>query len=94
MNLFLKLYKDERGFVLTIELLLIVSIVVIGLVAGLVALREAIVTELNEVSQAISEMNQEIVVPGGSLSGLDTSDFADESTQQSNNCVEVYSGLR
>ena len=93
MNLFLKLYKDERGFVLTIELLLIVSIVVIGLVAGLVALREAIVTELNEVSQAISEMTQKIV-PGGSISGVDTSDFAGESTQQSNNCVEVYSSLR
>ena len=57
MKLAIALIEDERAFVVTIELLLIVTIVVIGLIAGLTALRNAIVNELEDVGRAISEMD-------------------------------------
>jgi hypothetical protein len=52
------LWNDEAGFVITSELLLIVTIMVIGLIVGMVAVRDAVVTELGDVAAAIGALNQ------------------------------------
>jgi hypothetical protein len=52
------LWNDEAGFVITSELLLIVTIMVIGLIVGFVAVRDAVVTELADVAAAIGALNQ------------------------------------
>lgn len=47
------LLSDEEGFVITIELILIATIVGIGSIVGLTTLRNAINSELADVSDAI-----------------------------------------
>lgn len=54
----LKLWKDEAGFVVSSELVLISTVLVIGLLAGLVTLRDQVVQELGDVASAISDINQ------------------------------------
>jgi Flp pilus assembly pilin Flp len=52
------LWKDEAGFVITSELLLIVTIMVIGLIVGMVVVRDAVVQELGDVAAAIGALDQ------------------------------------
>lgn len=52
------LWQDEAGFVISSELLLIVTIAVIGLLVGLVAVRDAVVQELGDVAAAIGALDQ------------------------------------
>ena len=54
----LRLWRDEAGFVVSTELILIATILVIGLITGLVTIRDAVVTELADVADAISEVDQ------------------------------------
>ena len=48
--------SDEEGFVITIELILIATIVGIGSIVGLTTLRNAINSELADVSDAIEAL--------------------------------------
>lgn len=57
-----KLWLDESGAVLTAELVLITTILVIGMVTGLTELRNAISSELAGVSGALRSLNQSYVV--------------------------------
>lgn len=57
-NLVMRLWRDEAGFVVSTELVLIATIVVIGLVTGLTAVRDAVVEELADVAAAVGEVNQ------------------------------------
>jgi len=57
-NLVTRLWRDEAGFVVSTELVLIATIVVIGLVTGLTAVRDAVVEELADVAAAVGEVNQ------------------------------------
>ena len=41
-----KLWKDEAGFLVSAELIFVATILVIGLVTGLVAVRNAVTSEL------------------------------------------------
>lgn len=63
-----RLWKDEAGAIVTSELLLIATLLVIGVVAALAAVRAAIVTELADFSSSIGTMNQSFSV-GGTASG-------------------------
>ena len=53
-----RLWRDEAGFVVSAELVLIASILVIGLIVGLASLRDAVVGELADVAQAIGRTDQ------------------------------------
>src|SRR5947209_5927619 len=66
-NLLRKLWNDDRGAIITIEFLFFVTVLIIGLVVGLTALRNAIVTELEELANAILALSQGYSV--GGLSG-------------------------
>ncbi len=63
-NLVMRLWRDEAGFVVSTELILIATILVIGVITGLVTIRDAVVTELADVADAISEVNQSYVWGG------------------------------
>ncbi len=56
--MFSRLMKDEAGFVVSAELIFIATLLVIGLVAGWVAIRNSVVSELTEVAQAIGSVDQ------------------------------------
>lgn len=85
MSLFARFMKEEAGFVVSSELVLIATIVVIGLIAGLTTLRDQVLQEIADVADAISEVNQSYSYTGvtshtGSTAGsffIDTEDFCD-----------------
>ena len=52
------LWQDEAGLVLSAELIIIVTVVVLGLITGLACLQQAVVGELQDVGWAIRGMNQ------------------------------------
>lgn len=84
-KLALCLWRDEAGFVVSTELVLIATIVVIGLVTGLSTVRDQVVTELADVADAISAIDQSyswgaITAHCGSVAGSifdDAEDFCD-----------------
>ncbi|MCC9602742.1 hypothetical protein LOC67_19505 [Stieleria sp. JC731] len=94
-HLFAALWQDERGFVISIELILIVTIMVIGLIAGLTALRDAVVSELTDVAKGVQQLNQSyqangVVGHGASTMGSDFQDASDPGSDGPAFCTSVY----
>lgn len=52
------LLHDESGFIVSAELVLLSTILVIGLIVGLSSIQHAVVAELNDVGDAIGSLNQ------------------------------------
>ena len=67
-----KLLQDESGFIVSAELVLVATLLVIGLIVGLSEIQHAIVNELNDVSDAIGKLNQSF-----SFSGFNKTDGDD-----------------
>ncbi|MEZ6113337.1 MAG: hypothetical protein R3C99_20335 [Pirellulaceae bacterium] len=61
-----KLWNDEAGAIISAEVVLVATILVIGMVVGLKSVRDAVVTELADVAQAIANVSQSF-----SYSGID-----------------------
>ncbi len=53
-----KLWNDEVGAIVSAEIVLVATILVIGMVVGLKSVRDAVVTELADVAQAIANIDQ------------------------------------
>lgn len=53
-----QLLNDEAGFIVSAELVLVATLLVIGLIVGLSEVQHAVVSELNDVADAIGELNQ------------------------------------
>lgn len=58
------LYHDEAGFIVSAELVLIATLLVIGLIVGLSEVQHAVVQELNDVGDAIGSVNQSYMYSG------------------------------
>lgn len=93
-----KLWNDDKGFVVSIELILIATIAVIGLIAGMTAVRDAVVSELSDVSGAVQDVNQSYAINGvvghsAATSGMDYQDQTDHCDDvddiagQADNCI-------
>ena len=80
-----RLWNDQAGFVVSAELVLIATILVIGLIVGWATVRDQVLQELGDVAAAISQFNQSYswsAVTGhtSSVAGTyfdDTADFCD-----------------
>lgn len=101
MHLLLRLWKDQRGFVISTELILIAVLLVIGLIAGLTTLRDQVVQELGDLAAAIGSINQSYSFSGvtghsSSTAGsvyADLADFCDTAGQVSGTepeCLDVH----
>jgi hypothetical protein len=53
-----KLWNDEAGFIVSAELVLVATILVIGMIVGLSEVQHAVVQELGDVGEAIGSVNQ------------------------------------
>ena len=99
-----KLFQDESGFVISTELVLIATILVIGLIVGQATIRDQLISELADVADAVSALDQgfaysEITGHAASTAGTifdDTADFCDanDNGSQGNDtlggtCVEI-----
>lgn len=87
------LWSDEAGFIISAELVLIATILVIGLVVGLSEVQHAVVSELNDVADAVGSANQGFMFSGlrasnssgGEKSYLRGSSFSDQVDTCDNN---------
>lgn len=68
-TLITRLLNDENGFLMSAELILIGTIVVLGLVVGLSEVSFAINNELEDVASAFSSMNQSYSARGSHSRG-------------------------
>lgn len=80
MKVLRRLWADEAGFVISAELALVATILTVGMVAGLVTLRDAVVQELADVAGAIGNVSQsyEYTQVTGYTSAAAGSHFQDE----------------
>lgn len=62
-----QLWRDERGFVQSAELVLIGTLAVIGLIVGLAAFRDGAVQELGDSGVAVGQLDQSysVAITGG-----------------------------
>ena len=103
MQVFRQLWADESGFVISAELVLVATILVIGMIVGLTTVRDQVVQELADVAGAISDVVQSYSY--SSVEGhtsetagsdfVDHNDFCDEDddadcrSDHGSNCVNV-----
>lgn len=52
------LWRDDAGFIVSAELVIVATLLVIGLIVGLSEVQHAVVAELNDVGDAIGSLNQ------------------------------------
>ncbi len=53
-----RIWRDQRGFVATTDLILIGTIVVLGTIVGLATLRNSVVQEFGDLATALGRLNQ------------------------------------
>lgn len=70
MKMLHRLWDDEAGFIVSAELVLIATIVVVGLSVGLVSLRNQVVQELVDAGQAIGSLSQGFAFSGTAQPGV------------------------
>lgn len=61
--------KDEGGFIVSAELVILITILVIGLITGFSQVRDALVSELQDVARAIGVLNQSYYTSGFHVRG-------------------------
>lgn len=93
------LWNDDAGFIVSIELILIATITVIGLIVGFTVVRDAVVSELSDVAGAIQDLNHDYSFNAvtsatartdGSnfVDRLDISDSRGDRAGRADNCIE------
>lgn len=80
MSMLHKLWSDEVGFIISSELILIATILVIGMIVGLTTVRDQVVQELADIAMAISDITQSYSYNGvtGHTSSTAGSNFNDQ----------------
>jgi len=100
--IFNRLWTEQDGAIISAEMMLILSLLVIGMIVGLSALRDSIVTELADVAQALANFDQSYSYSGVSghhaFSGggefSDSFDFCDRKgadDRGNSKCVQICS---
>ena len=56
--------SKKGGFIVTAELILIATVLVIGMLVGMVVVRDAVVAEMDDVAESIGDMNQSYIFNG------------------------------
>jgi len=74
--------KKEAGFIVSAELVLVATILVIGLIVGMVAIRDALTAEMHDVAEAIGSLDQSYAFDGitdnGTEAFIGSSGFTDD----------------
>ena len=79
-----RVWKEDEG-VLTFEWILLITVLVIGIVGGVTAVRDAVITELGDVAQAVMQLDTsyrlsspwEVVVADCDQDGASGSEYED-----------------
>ena len=103
MSVLRKLWNDEAGFVVSTELVLLGTVAVFGLIVGMTAVRDGVVSELSDVAGAVQDVNQSYSIDGvtghnaataGSdfIDQLDECDSNDDPDGSADNCITFDGG--
>jgi len=65
-NLLRRFWADDRGAVISVELVLVLSILIFGIIPGLVALRNSIISAMGNIGDTLVEL-----VPSFTYSGFE-----------------------
>ena len=95
---FAQLTSDQAGAVLSMELLMLATTVLLGLLIGFTSTRDAVVSEISDVAGSVQDFNQSFSIfgvqgHGSSTSGsdyqdaLDQCDSPDDPSGSADNCV-------
>ncbi|MCE9605094.1 MAG: hypothetical protein K8U03_09370 [Planctomycetia bacterium] len=100
-----RLWSEEVGAIVSAEIMLVATILVIGVIVGLKSVRDSVVTELADVAQAIGNVNQTYSYSG--VSGhhtftagaqfTDNADFCDVSSLSdagNSKCVVICTSIQ
>jgi hypothetical protein len=71
-----KLWADDRGAVLATEFVFLMTVLVLGTITGLTALRQAVISESVELANAIMSLSQSYSFSGQSFAGAYTAGSA------------------
>src|SRR5215468_4868723 len=63
-NLMLKLWSDDSGALIATVWVFVATILVLGSIVGLVAVRQAVISELTEFANAVLALNQSFTFSG------------------------------
>jgi hypothetical protein len=79
MRLIRELWQDDLGFIISAELVLVATILVLGMIVGLVTIRDQVTQELGDVAAAFSQLVQSYSFSGvtGHTSQTAGSEFVD-----------------
>ena len=100
--MFNQLWTDETGAIVSLEIVLVCTILGIGVITGLSSLRDAVITELADVGGALSWLDQSYILHGSvshSAATADTRhfdhrDFCDDGeTVTSERCLVICNGV-
>jgi type II secretory pathway pseudopilin PulG len=103
MKVLKRLWGDDRGFVVSTELVLLATVAVIGLLVGMAAVRDGVISELSDVAGAVQDVNQSYSYDGitghnsataGStyVDDLDECDSNDDVANAADNCITFDGG--
>ena len=89
-RLLLKLWEDDCGALIATEWVFVATILVLGSITGLVALRQAVLTELIDFANAVLQLNQGYSFEGqeNCLSRTEGSRFVDDTDEILNHRVD------
>lgn len=104
MNSLRQLWLEEQGAIVSAEIMLVASILVIPMIVGLKSVRDSVLTELGDVAQALANVNQSFSFSGaaghhafvGGGAFTDIRDFCDTDApdcEQHSKCITICSAL-
>lgn len=64
MRLLHRLWTEEEGYILSSEVVLLGSLLIVGSIAGITAVRDSIVGEMEDVSRSLGGLNQSFSIVG------------------------------
>ena len=99
-----RLWSEEVGAIVSAEIMLVATILVIGVIVGLKSVRDSVVTELADVAQALANVSQtysysatsghHAFTAGGSFQDkIDFCDVTCASDLGNSKCVEICGSL-
>ncbi len=99
-----RFWSEETGAVVSAEIMLVATILVLGAIVGLKSVRDSVVTELADLAQAIANVNQSYTYSGTqghhaiTAGGLfvDNQDFCDMAAvdcDQHSKCVVICTAV-
>lgn len=104
MKTLYRLWGEDTGAIVSAEIVLIMTILVIGVIVGLKSVRDSVVSELADVAQAIANLDQSYSYSGvvghaaftNGAQFIDRPDFCDQGNDNHNaqmsKCVNVCVG--